>query len=351
VSERILIDGNEATARGAIAGGCRHFFGYPITPQSHIPEYMSRELPKHGGVYLQAESEVAAINMCYGAAACGVRTMTTSSSPGVSLMQEGISYMYGAELPAVIVNMVRGGPGLGNIAAAQSDYWLSTRGGGHGDGQCLTLAPWSVQECYDMTYDSFDLAFKYRNPVVVLGDAIIAQMMEPVTPRPFKDTTMPEYDWAIGGERQGRDPRAVSSIYIAADDLENTNLRIAERYRLAEKDDTKWEEMGAEEPEVLVCAYGIAARICQTAVELAAERGVGARLIRPLTLFPFPTTPIRDWSERVKRVLVVELSLGQFIDDVRLSVEGRCPVELAAHTGGMLFSPEEVAERLVALSK
>ena len=349
MSERVLMTGNVATAEGAIAGGCRHFFGYPITPQSHIPEHMSKRLPEVGGVYLQAESEVAAINMCYGAAATGAKVMTTSSSPGVSLMQEGISYMYGAELPCVIVNMVRGGPGLGNIAAAQSDYWLSTRGGGHGDGQMITFAPWSVQEVYDLTRDSFDVALKYRAPVSLLGDGILAQMMEPVLTGPQLDPVYPPPEWAIGGERHGRDKHVITSIYIEPVTLEDLNKRLYARYAQAAQEETRWEEVGDEDPDILVCAYGIAARICQTGVEQAAARGVKVRMLRPITLFPFPTAPIRAWSERVKKILVVELSMGQFVEDVRLSVEGRCPVEFSGHTGGVLHTPEEVAGILTSL--
>ncbi len=343
MSERTLMDGNRATAEGAIAGGCRYFFGYPITPQSHIPERMSLRLPEVGGVYLQAESEVAAINMCYGAAACGAKVMTTSSSPGISLMQEGISYMYGAELPCVIVNMVRGGPGLGNIAAAQSDYWLSTRGGGHGDGQMITFAPWSIQEVYDLTYESFDIALKYRAPVSLLGDAILAQMMEPVQERKPLDAALSQTDWGIGGERHGREKNVITSIYIQPRALEELNHRLYARYAQAAREETRWAELGAEDPEILVCAYGIAARICQTGLELAAAAGVKARLLRPISLFPFPTAPIREWSEKVRKILVVELSMGQFVEDVRLAVEGRCPVEFSGHTGGVVHTPEEVA--------
>jgi len=351
MSERTLMTGNLAVVEGAIAGGCRYFFGYPITPQSQIPETMSWRLPEVGGVYLQAESEIAAINMCYGAASTGARVMTSSSSPGISLMQEGLSYMIGAELPCVLVNMVRGGPGLGNIACAQSDYWLSTRGAGHGDGQCLTFAPWSTQEIYDLTADSFDIALRYRNPLVILADAILAQMMEPVQPREPVEPNFPQPDWAVGGSLAERDRRVVTSIHIAAQEEEDTNRRIYGRYAEAAERETRWEEMGDEEPEILVCAYGLTARICQTGVELAQAAGVRARLLRPISLFPFPTEPIRTWAERVKTILSVELSLGQFVEDVRLAVEGRCPVELAAHTGGVLFTPEDICERLVALSK
>ena len=349
--QRVLMDGNVATAEGAIAGGCRHFFGYPITPQSTIPEHMSRRLPELGGVYLQAESEVAAINMCYGAAAAGARVMTSSSSPGISLMQEGLSYMIGAELPCVLVNMVRGGPGLGNIAAAQSDYWMSTRGGGHGDGQPLAFAPWSVQECFDLTRQAFDITQRYRLPVYVLGDAILAQMMEPVTVAAPEQHDYPQPDWAVGGIRHGRPRRVVTSIYIAADALEDLNLRVQRRMLEAAERETRWEELGDEEPELLLCAYGLSARIGQTAVELAQAAGVRARLLRPISVFPFPTAPIRAWAERVRRVLVVELSLGQFVEDVRLAVEGRCPVDFMGHTGGMLFNPEQIADRLIELAR
>jgi 2-oxoglutarate ferredoxin oxidoreductase subunit alpha len=337
------MDGNRATAEGAIAGGCRHFFGYPITPQSHIPEHMSKRMPEVGGVYLQAESEVAAINMCYGAAATGAKVMTSSSSPGVSLMQEGISYMYGAELPCVIVNMVRGGPGLGNIAAAQSDYWLSTRGGGHGDGQMITWAPWSVQECYDLTCEAFDLALKYRAPVSVLGDGILAQMMEPVVTREPLPVEYPKPEWSVGGPRNGRPKRVISSIYIAPEVLEDLNHRLYARYAQAAIEDLRFEEYGAEDPDILVCAYGISARVCQTAVDMVAAQGLKVRMFRPITLFPFPSAQIATWAERVKQVLVVELSMGQFVEDVRLSVEGRCPVQFSGHTGGVLHTPEEVA--------
>jgi len=302
--ERQLITGNEAAAEGAIAGGCRYFFGYPITPQNRIPEYMSEHLPPIGGVYIQAESEVAAINMVYGAAATGAWAMTTSSSPGISLMQEGLSYMIGAELPCVLVNMVRGGPGLGNIAPAQSDYWLATRGAGHGDGRCLTFAPYSIQEVYDLTGQAFPIAQKYRNPVMILADAVLASMREPCVLRERLDPPEEKPSWAVSGDRKGRQRNIVN----------------------------------------------FSARICQTAIEHAAEAGVACRLIRPISLFPFPTEVIADWAQRVKKVLVVELSLGQFVEDVRLAIEGACPVELFGRTGGMMVTPEEVAERIVEIA-
>ena len=350
MSERQLLTGNEAAAEGAIAGGCRYFFGYPITPQNRIPEYMSEHLPEVGGVYLQAESELAAINMVYGAAATGAWAMTSSSSPGISLMQEGLSYMIGAELPCVVVNMVRGGPGLGNIAPAQSDYWLATRGAGHGDGQCLTLAPFSVQEVYDLTGEAFPMAQKYRNPVMILADGILASMREPCRLHERREPPGQKPPWAVGRGRESRERNIVNSLYIAPPALAAVNQRIADRYAQAAREDTRWEEYGADEPEILVCAYGISARVCQTAVARATAAGAPARLIRPISLFPFPSQVIRAWAERVKKVLVVELSMGQFVEDVRLAVEGACPVELLGRAGGVLITPEEVTDLLVTLA-
>lgn len=350
MSERILMEGNHATAEGAVAGGCRLFFGYPITPQSQIPEYMSWRLAEVGGLYLQAESEVAAINMVFGAAAAGARVMTSSSSPGISLMQEGLSYIIGAELPCVVVNMVRGGPGLGNIGAAQSDYWMATRGAGHGDGRPLVFAPYSVQELHDLTAQAFDIAEEYRNPVMILGDAILATMLEPCVLRPVSEVPVArDLPWALGSGLRGRDRHLVNSLYIDLAEMEQVNLRIAARYARAAEKQTRWEEYGAAEPEVLLCAYGISARVCETAVDLLSERGVAARLLRPISVFPFPSAPLAALAERVRHCLTVELSLGQFVDDVRLAVEGRCPVSLLAHTGGILCTPEEVAERAVEL--
>ncbi|MBU0611347.1 MAG: 3-methyl-2-oxobutanoate dehydrogenase subunit VorB [Armatimonadetes bacterium] len=348
MSDRVIMKGNEACAWGGIAGGCRHFFGYPITPQNQIPEFMALHLPEVGGTYLQAESEVAAINMCYGAAAAGVRVMTTSSSPGISLMQEGLSYMIGAELPCVIVNVVCGGPGLVNIAPAQSDYFLTTRGCGHGDGSGLSFAPYNVQEMHDWTARAFEIAFRYRTPVTILADAILGQMQEPCTLAPWGAPTPIETDWSVGGKRHGRPRHLINSLYTNPDDLEAINERIFARYREAAANETRWEEYGSDEPELLLCAYGISARVCETAVDWAREAGLQARLLRPISLFPFPTAPLRAWSERVRAVLVAELSMGQFIQDVRLAVEGRCPVELVYRTGGNFLTPEEVLARMQA---
>lgn len=343
----VLMEGNHATAEGAIAGGCRFFFGYPITPQSQIPEYMSWRLPEVGGTYLQAESEVAAINMVYGAAAAGARVMTTSSSPGISLMSEGLSYMIGCELPCVVVNMVRGGPGLGNIAASQADYWLATRGGGHGDGVPLVFAPYSVQELHDMTAEAFAIAERYRNPVMILGDAVLATMLEPCRLRPVEDAPLcRQFDWSVGGGLQGRERHVINSLYSRIQDLEALNLRIAERYAEAHRNETRWEETGDEDPDILLCAYGISARVCETVVERGLQMGLKLRLLRPISLFPFPSAPVAALAERVKHCLVVELSMGQFVEDIRLAVEGRCPVSLLGRAGGILITPEDVLARV-----
>lgn len=348
--KRALLEGNHATAEGAIAGGCRFFFGYPITPQSQIPQYMSWRLEELGGVYLQAESEVAAINMVYGAAAAGARVMTTSSSPGISLMAEGISYLIGCELPCVIVNMVRGGPGLGNIAPSQGDYWLATRGGGHGDGRPLVFAPYSVQELYDMTGGAFEIAERYRNPVMILGDAVLATMVEACRVRPVPDAPRAyDHSWTLGSGLAGRERRIVNSLLSDPVDLEKLNLRLEARYAEAAERETRWEEYGADDPDILVCAYGVSARVCETAVDRALEQGIRVRMVRPISLYPFPSAPIAAWAEKVKHCLVVELSMGQFMEDVRLAVEGRCPVSLQNRLGGLLLTPEDVLERLTTI--
>ena len=349
--EVTLINGNEATAEGAICGGCRHFFGYPITPQNKIPEYMSDQLPLIGGVYLQAESEVAAINMVYGASAAGARVMTTSSSPGISLMQEGLSYMIGSELPCVVVNMVRGGPGLGNIAVSQGDYWMATHGGGHGDGRMITLTPSTVQEMHDFTARAFDIADRYRAPTMILADALLANMMESCRLLPRRELPPPERPWAVGPRDDECERRVINSLYVDFDVLEGLNERIVERYALAAEEITDWDEYGHEDPDLLVCAYGISARICETAVDHALEAGLRVRLLNPKTVFPFPTAPIRALAERVKATLVVELSTGQFVEDVRLAVEGRCPVEFLGRTGGNMPWASEVTARLVEMSR
>ena len=281
--------------------------------------------------------------MVYGASAAGARVMTTSSSPGIALMQEGLSYMLGSELPAVLVNMVRGGPGLGNIAAAQSDYWLSTRGAGHGDGRCITLTPYSVQELHDFTAGAFEIADRYQNIVMVLADAILASMMEPCDLIPRREMAPPRRDYAVGPhDPDERERNIVNSLWVDFDAMEAVNIRNEERYARAAAEITDWDEFGSDDPQVLLCAYGISARICESAVMRAEEAGVRLRLIRPKTVFPFPIEPIREWSERVDAVLVVELSMGQFVEDVRLAVEGRCPVDMLGRAGGNMPAVSDV---------
>ena len=345
MTQRVMMTGNNAVAEGAIASGCRYFCGYPITPQNDIPKYMAEHLPEVGGVFVQAESELASINMVYGAAATGAYVMTSSSSPGISLMQEGLSYMLGSELPCVVVNMVRGGPGLGNIGPAQSDYWLATRGAGHGDGRCLTFAPDSVQELHDWTFEAFGIAQKYRAPVMILGDALLAGRSEPVRLREHREPPPRDQEWAVGGLREGRQRRIVNSLWTDVEVMEELNQRIAARFSQARENEVRWEEYGADDAEIVLAAYGISARVCKTAIDDLAEDGIKARLIRPISLFPFPVEPFREWSERVSRIISVELSMGQLIEDVRLAVEGRCPVDLVGHSGGVMLTPDEVVCR------
>ncbi len=346
----VFMKGNEAAAEGAIAGGCRYFFGYPITPQNEIPEYMALHMPDVGGVYLQAESEVAAINMVFGAAAAGARVMTSSSGPGISLMQEGLSYMIGAELPCVVVNMSRGGPGLGNIGTSQADYWLATRGAGHGDGRCITFSPSTLQELYDLCAEAFDVADRYRHPVMVLSEAALGQMMEPVMVRGRDEWTAPEKPWAVGGVRRGRPSNIANSLYAQPADLEQKNRELVALYERVSREQVRWKELGDDDPEVLIVAFGIPARCSETAMERAAESGVKARLIRPISLFPFPSEPIRQWAEVAPKTLVVESSGGQMVDDVRMAVGDRSEVVLMRKMGGLMLTPEEIADRLKELT-
>ncbi|MDO8585505.1 MAG: 3-methyl-2-oxobutanoate dehydrogenase subunit VorB [Armatimonadota bacterium] len=349
MAERVLMKGNEAIVRGAIAGGCRAFFGYPITPQNEIPECMSRLMPKAGGVFLQAESELAAISMVYGAAAAGVRTMTSSSSPGISLKQEGISYIAGAELPCVIANVQRGGPGLGNIAAAQSDYFQSTRGGGHGDYRTLVLAPWSVMECYTLTAEAFDIADEYRNPCLVLLDAVIGQMIEAIEIPDWKPKVPPK-PWTTTGAK-GRPANVVNSLYIIPSDLEEVNNRIQARYKHAAEHLTRAQSIRTEDADVVLVAYGCSARVCRSVVDMARGEGIRAGLLRPITLYPFPTREIDALAERGKRFLVVEMSSGQMVEDVRLAVEGKSEVRFYGRTGGVVPAPAEIVEQVKAMAK
>lgn len=341
MSNKVLISGNEAAGRAAIQAGCKAYYGYPITPQNELTEFMAANMREEGRIFIQAESELAAINMCFGSSAAGARVMTSSSSPGISLKQEGISYIAAAELPCVIVNVQRGGPGLGNIAPAQSDYWQATRGGGHGDYRTLVLAPHSVQEVFELVVLAFDLADKYRTPVLVLSDGRIGQMMEPVV---IPELSAPQKDprpWALTGCK-GREPNVVKSMLLVEDVLEKLNLRLQTRYREIEENEVRYEEYNIEDADVVLVAYGTSARTCRQAVKLARERGWNVGLIRPITLWPYPAEPIRRAAEHCKFFVCVEMSLGQMIEDVRLSVEGRCPVLFTGRAGGNVPSPGEV---------
>jgi 2-oxoglutarate ferredoxin oxidoreductase subunit alpha len=350
--QRILLRGNEAVAQAAIDAGCRAFFGYPITPQNQIPDEMAKHMPEVGGVFLQAESEVAAINMVYGAAAAGARAMTASSSPGISLKQEGISYLAESQLPCVIVNIMRGGSGLGNIAPSQSDYFQAVKGGGHGDYRTLVLAAWSVQELYDLTREAFEIADRYRNPVLVLGDALLGQMMEPIIlPQEVVDpASLPPKPWATNGAR-GRRHNIVNSLYIYPPDLEQSNLRLAARYQEAAAREVRFAAERLADAEYAVVAYGTAARVAVSAIAEARKEAVRVGLFRPISLFPFPSAQLAALAARVRAILVVELSLGQLVEDVRLAVEGRCPVRFFGRAGGVVITPAEVLSAIGQLTK
>ena len=341
MSDKVLMKGNEAIAEAAIRAGCRHYFGYPITPQTELAAYMSKRMPKIGGVFLQAESEIAAINMVYGVAGTGKRVMTSSSSPGVSLKQEGISYIAGADLPALIVNVQRGGPGLGGIQPSQSDYFQATKGGGHGDYHLIVLTPASVQEMADLTGLAFDLADKYRMPAMLLADGTTGQMMEPVA-LPEGEPKLIEKPWAVTGTNMARRHNIINSLYLQPDELEKMNFARFERYAEVEKNEVRYESFLAEDADIVVVAFGIAARVSKNAVAAARAQGVKAGLIRPITVWPFPKQVLSDLANTAKGFLSVELSMGQMIEDVRLSIHDRRPVRLCNRAGGMIPSPDEV---------
>lgn len=345
--EKELWKGNEAIAEAAIRAGCDCFFGYPITPQSEVPEYMSLHMPKRGRVFVQSESEVAAINMVYGAAGAGMRAMTSSSSPGISLKQEGITYLAGAELPAVIVNCMRGGPGLGTIQPGQGDYFQATRGGGNGDYRTLVFAPSNIQEAVDFTQEAFDIADMYRNPVMVVCDGLIGQMMEPIEWREIPKRNLPEKDWATVGKK-GRDHNnVINSLFMDPEECDVHNNHIAEKNALMEKNETRWEMLECDDAELIITAYGTPARIAITAIEALRAEGIKAGLFRPITLWPFPEKPLHELAgqSRVKAILDVEMSsVGQMIDDVRLAVEGQKPISYLGHAGGVMPTVEEMVE-------
>lgn len=348
--DKVLMKGNEVIAEAAVHAGCKYFFGYPITPQSELVAYMAKRLPEVDGLFLQAESEVAAINMVYGAAGTGVRVMTSSSSPGFSLKQEGISYLVGAELPAVIVNIVRGGPGLGNIQPAQSDYFQVTKGGGHGDYHVPVLAPASLQEIVDLTEEAFNMADRYRTPVVILGDGMLGQMMEPVEFREQKKDVTVEKDWAVTGTRGDGGPKIITSLELDAFGLEARNIRLQQKYAHIKENEARYEAYLTDDADYIIVAFGTVARIALNAIKEARQNGLKVGLIRPITLWPFPNDIFNKTRESVRAYLSVEMSAGQMVEDVRLAVNGYAPVSFFGRTGGVVPTQEEVYDALVALA-
>lgn len=345
MSDKVLMKGNEAIAEAAIRSGCRHYLGYPITPQTEIAAYMAKRMPKIGGTFLQAESEVAAINMVYGVAAAGKRAMTSSSSPGISLKCEGLSYLAGCDLPALVVNVQRGGPGLGGIQPSQSDYFQATKGSGHGDFRMIVLAPASVQEMADFTVMGFDLADKYRMTSMILADGTMGQMMEPVT---LDNVEIKEYDkpWAATGTQGKREHNIINSLLLDPEILENLNLKRYEKYKIVEENEPRYEEFMMEDAEICIVAFGVASRVSKSAIVAARELGIKVGLIRPITLWPFPKAPIRKAADSVESFISVELSMGQMIEDVRLASECRKPVYLCNRVGGMIPSPDFVLAKI-----
>lgn len=343
--EKTLMKGNEALAEAAIRAGCKAFFGYPITPQNEIPAYMADHLPLRGGVYLQAESEVSAINMVYGAAGTGTRVMTSSSSPGISLKQEGISYIAAGELPCVIANVVRCGPGLGGIHPGQGDYFQAVKGGGHGDYRLIVLAPGSVQEMADLTSLAFDLADKWRNPVMILSDGILGQMMEPVEFGRVESLDSVEKPWATTGAN-GRKPNVINTLDIIPESLEKRNYELIAKYEQIKAEEVRWQEVGTDDAELILVAYGTSARVGRSAMELARKEGLKVGWFRPISLFPFPESELRALAKPGREFLVIEMSAGQMLEDVRLAVEGRSPIHFTNRLGGMVPTPEEVLVKI-----
>lgn len=346
MAEKLLMKGNEVIAEAALRAGCRHYFGYPITPQTEIAHYMAKVMPKVNGTFLQAESEVAAINMVYGAAAAGARVMTSSSSPGVSLKQEGISYIAGAELPAVLVNIVRCGPGLGGIQAAQCDYFQACKGGGHGDYKNIVLAPSSVQELYELTVEAFNLADKYRMLVMILGDGMLGQMMEAVEFKDKEEIYQDDKKWACTGTKMQRADNDITSIYIQPEVLEGLNQKLQAKYRQVEQNEVLVETYNCEDADIIVTAYGTVARIVKNVIKMADKEGIKVGLIRPITLYPFPTAAYEKYAETPKAFLSVELSAGQMVEDVRLAINGKCPVHFYGRTGGVIPSQIEILNEI-----
>lgn len=348
---KVLMKGNEAIGEAAIKAGCLYFFGYPITPQSELPEYLSRRLPEVGGVFLQAESEIAAINMVYGAAAAGRRAMTSSSSPGISLKQEGISYLAGSELPCLIVNIMRGGPGLGGIQPSQSDYFQATKGGGHGDYRVIVLAPASVQEIADLVKKGFDLADYYRMPVLILGDGLLGQMMEPVD---FgTETSGGDFDrsWAATGKNGRAHTKVIRSLYLKPEELEAHNRKLEKKYLTICAKETMAEQYLTADAEIVLAAYGMTARIAKAAADLARAEGIKAGVFRPITLWPFPERELNEATKKAQVVLTVEMSLGQMVEDVKLTLNGRLPVEFYGRVGGMIPTTQDVLKEVKKIAE
>ena len=350
MSEKVLMKGNEAIAEAAIAAGCRHFFGYPITPQTEVAAYMSKRMPKVNGVYLQAESEVASINMVLGAAAAGVRVMTSTSSPGVSLMAEGISYIAGSDVPALIINVQRGGPGLGGIQPSQADYYQATKSTAHGDFHMIVFAPSTVQETVDLVAKAFDLGDKYRMPVMILSDGMLGQMMEPVELPEPREVDNDSKEWAACGHKNQRKHNVVNSLYIDPATLEDLVKKRFERYAKVQAEEQMAEEYLVDDADIVLVAYGASARVSRSAVDMARKNGIKAGLIRPITLWPFPVDAIAKAAEHVPKFLTVEMSMGQMVDDVRLAVKCARPVEFYGRTGGMIPTPMEVYNKIVEMN-
>ena len=349
MADKVLMKGNEAIAEAAIIAGCRHYFGYPITPQTEVAAYMAKKMPKIGGCFLQAESEIAAINMVYGVASAGKRVMTSSSSPGISLKGEGLSYLAGSDLPALVVNVQRGGPGLGGIQPSQSDYFQATKGGAHGDFHMIVLAPASVQEMAELTVKGFDLADKYRMTTMILADGTMGQMMEPVS-LDFDIQPAVEKPWATTGTRLEREHNIVNSLSLVPEELETLNLKRYERYKVVEENETMYEEYMVDDADIVIAAFGIAARVSKNAVNEARKQGIKVGLIRPITLWPFPKAPFEKAVEHAKAFISVELSMGQMIEDVKLATSCKVPVTLCNRVGGMIPSPEQVLKAIIEVN-
>lgn len=346
MGEKLLMKGNEVIAEAALRAGCRHYFGYPITPQSEVANYFAKKMPKCGGTFIQAESEIAAINMVYGAGGAGARAMTSSSSPGISLKQEGISYISGSEIPAVVVNIVRCGPGLGGILPGQGDYFQATKGGGHGDYRIVVLAPASIQELYELTVEAFNIADKYRVVSMIMGDGMLGQMMEVVE---FKDTETiykTDKEWATTGTDMKREHNYLTSVYIDPEELEDVNIGLQKKYEVIKQNEVRCEEYNCENADIIVAAYGTVARIIKNVIELAKKDNIKVGLIRPITLWPFPTEVFEKYADTPKAFLAVELSAGQMIEDVKLSVNGKKKVYFHGRMGGMIPSEKEILVKI-----